>query len=503
MDRKYQVFVSSTYTDLIEERKTVSQAILECDCFPAGMELFPASSRKQWDVIKKIIDESDYYLLLIAGRYGSLGTDSGGKKLGYTEMEFDYAMSSGKPIIAMLHRHPENLVKKFSESTTEGEERLGLFREKAQDGRLVCYWEDKKDLRAEVIKSLNAMKKDGEGIGWIRADSSLSILESEEIISRLEAQIKRVAGEKSSLDRKLSRLSEENDRLLEEKSVSEAVNAEEVSLLEARIQQLANEKADLSGILSGLSKEKENLLKEKALSETSYAEEVKCLEAKIQQLENEKADFGGTLSGLSEEKENLLKEKALSETSHVEEVKRLETKIQQLAGEKADLETTLEMASEPSKKEGKIESCNDSASDAEFSRIEEGFYRIKNSDHSSYLKDSPPFTCFENSLNGSVLYISKYLGGFGNCYTLQNKDRTFYIAGDANALSNRETATLWYFKKIDGYYIIKNSFNENLSFNPFSFSNTVEFHSHSGVFYSQLWELIFLGKDIPKDEPAS
>lgn len=53
MEKRYQVFVSSTYSDLIEERKEVTQAILECDCFPAGMELFPASNRKQWDVIKK------------------------------------------------------------------------------------------------------------------------------------------------------------------------------------------------------------------------------------------------------------------------------------------------------------------------------------------------------------------------------------------------------------------------------------------------------------------
>ena len=40
MRKRYQVFVSSTYMDLIEERKEVSQAILKCDCFPAGMEIY-------------------------------------------------------------------------------------------------------------------------------------------------------------------------------------------------------------------------------------------------------------------------------------------------------------------------------------------------------------------------------------------------------------------------------------------------------------------------------
>lgn len=115
MDKRYQVFVSPTYDDLIEERKEATQAILKCDCFPAGMELFTASNKGQWSVIKKVIDDSDFYLLIIAGRYGSLGIDDKGKKVGYTEMEFDYALSQEKPIIVMLHRDIEKLPAKWCE----------------------------------------------------------------------------------------------------------------------------------------------------------------------------------------------------------------------------------------------------------------------------------------------------------------------------------------------------------------------------------------------------
>ena len=78
MEIKYQIFVSSTYEDLKEERKEVTQAILECNCFPAGMELFPASNKSQWEIIKRVIDESDFYLVIIAGRYGSIGIDDDG-----------------------------------------------------------------------------------------------------------------------------------------------------------------------------------------------------------------------------------------------------------------------------------------------------------------------------------------------------------------------------------------------------------------------------------------
>ena len=64
MNKRYQVFVSSTYEDLQDERREVMQALLELDCIPAGMELFPASNDDQWTLIKRVIDDCDYYLLV-------------------------------------------------------------------------------------------------------------------------------------------------------------------------------------------------------------------------------------------------------------------------------------------------------------------------------------------------------------------------------------------------------------------------------------------------------
>lgn len=171
MEKRYQVFVSSTYTDLIEERKEVTQAILKCNCFPAGMELFPASSEKQWTIIKKVIDDSDFYLLIIAGRYGSLGIDEKGKKIGYTEMEFDYALKTGKPIIAFIHNNPEILQSKFVEKSNSGIQRLAKFREKASTGRMVMYWNNKDQLHGAVLDSLHkVMKEENHAIGWVRAN---------------------------------------------------------------------------------------------------------------------------------------------------------------------------------------------------------------------------------------------------------------------------------------------------------------------------------------------
>jgi hypothetical protein len=75
MNKRYQVFVSSIYADLKEERQRVIQALMEMDCIPAGMELFPAADEEQWLFIRKVIDDCDYYLLVIGGRYGSTTSD--------------------------------------------------------------------------------------------------------------------------------------------------------------------------------------------------------------------------------------------------------------------------------------------------------------------------------------------------------------------------------------------------------------------------------------------
>lgn len=174
MKKKYQVFVSSTYEDLIEERKSVSQALLECDCIPAGMELFPASNKQSWDIIKKVIDESDYYLLIVAGRYGSRGTNDDGEKVGYTEMEYDYAIKTGKPVIAFIHSKVEDLKATQVDETKIGKIRLEKFKTKIKSsGRNVKFWCDKAELISGIKTSIPAMIEDYPSDGWVRGDASV------------------------------------------------------------------------------------------------------------------------------------------------------------------------------------------------------------------------------------------------------------------------------------------------------------------------------------------
>ena len=166
MDKRYQVFVSSTYADLKEERQHVIQALMEMDCIPAGMELFPAADEEQWEFIKKVIDDCDYYLLVIGGRYGST-TDDG---ISYTEKEFDYAVEQGLKVVALIHGAPDDIPFGKSEKDPELRDKLLAFKDKVMTGRLVKFWKAASELPGLVALSLTKTIKMYPAVGWVRAN---------------------------------------------------------------------------------------------------------------------------------------------------------------------------------------------------------------------------------------------------------------------------------------------------------------------------------------------
>jgi hypothetical protein len=168
MDKRYQVFVSSTYEDLREERAAVMTALLNLDCFPAGMELFPAADEDSLTLIKRVIEESDYYLLLLGGRYG---TCPPGEERSYTHLEYDYALEVGKPTIALLHGSPKQLPLEKSENSEVGREKLAGFREKVQQ-KHCKKWVNLDDLTNAVYTGVTNLKKTRPGSGWVKGPAA-------------------------------------------------------------------------------------------------------------------------------------------------------------------------------------------------------------------------------------------------------------------------------------------------------------------------------------------
>lgn len=191
MDKRYQVFVSSTYEDLRVERQEIMQALLELDCMPAGMELFPATNDDQWTLIRKVIDECDYYIVVIGGRYGSIGPSG----ISYTQMEYEYAIAIGKPVLAFLHKDPGAIPAKYAENTEKGKMQLGEFRSLAQQ-KMCRFWTNPSDLGSAVSRSLVKLVKETPAIGWVKADLLPDINTTEEIL-RLRKKIEDLQSELS------------------------------------------------------------------------------------------------------------------------------------------------------------------------------------------------------------------------------------------------------------------------------------------------------------------
>jgi len=168
MSKRYQVFVSSIYADLKEERRKVIQTLMEMDCIPAGMELFPAADEEQFEFIKRVIDDCDYYLLIIGGRYGSMTPEG----VSYTEKEYDYALESGLKVIALLHEDPNQIPVGKSDIDPVLRDRLKRFREKVATNRLVKFWKSAEELPGLVALSLSKTIKMFPATGWIRADTA-------------------------------------------------------------------------------------------------------------------------------------------------------------------------------------------------------------------------------------------------------------------------------------------------------------------------------------------
>ena len=169
MNKKLQVFVSSTYTDLIEERQAAVQAILDAGHIPAGMELFKAGNESQLKTIYKWIDESDVYMLILGGRYGSIETNSGKS---YTQLEYEYAISKDIPVFAVV------LGESF---LTDKVNSLGLSNvieqkspKKYQDfktfvmSKIIRMVDDCKDIKITIHSTLNEFINKYDLTGWVR-----------------------------------------------------------------------------------------------------------------------------------------------------------------------------------------------------------------------------------------------------------------------------------------------------------------------------------------------
>lgn len=177
MEKKYQIFISSTFNDLKKERRKVQDAILSMYHFPIGMEMFSAADEEQWEVIKETIDSSDYYVLIIAKRYGTVIKEGVDKGISYTEKEYRYAKSKNIPILAFIIDPSIPVADSQRESSVRAQKKLASFIEEVKIGRMVVWWKTEEDLASQVMLALNKQINKRNRPGWVRATDYVAEIE--------------------------------------------------------------------------------------------------------------------------------------------------------------------------------------------------------------------------------------------------------------------------------------------------------------------------------------
>lgn len=198
MKKKLQIFISSTYKDLQDERQAAVEAILGSNNIPAGMELFKAGNNSQWETIKKWINDSDIYMLILGGRYGSIEPTS---KKSYTQLEYEYAISKDIPVFATVLS--DSFIKRKESSSSNPDDisehsNKYLYDEfkKLVMSKMVKIVDDCKDIKLAIHESLSELKEDYDFEGWARGVSDSTYNNLVEQNSKLVQEVNELKGNK-------------------------------------------------------------------------------------------------------------------------------------------------------------------------------------------------------------------------------------------------------------------------------------------------------------------
>lgn len=202
MEKKYQIFISSTYEDLKEERRKVQDTILSMYQFPIGMEMFSAADEEQWEIIQETIDSSDYYVLIIGHRYGSVIENGEYAGISYTQKEFRYALDKQIPILAFLIDSSVAVIPEKMEQNISKRRKLDAFIEEVKKGRTVQWWTSEEDLATKVMNSLNKQFARGKRPGWVRANG-LKLEETQAELIEISKENRRLREENEILKKSI------------------------------------------------------------------------------------------------------------------------------------------------------------------------------------------------------------------------------------------------------------------------------------------------------------
>lgn len=220
IERKYQVFISSTFSDLAVRRQEAIDVIVDAGHIPVALERYPAADDNVPGVVKKTITRCQLYILILGHRYGSISPDG---RRSFTELEYEFARENGLTILPFV-MHDEDVAelrgklrksrKAADKVEQQNEEAFVRFRNRvmaADQHYCRVFRKDIGDFKYHAVKSLTKAEDECKLRGWVRepeedefrgALASISrnpfIIDVVQALSSLEILDKRVIKEDAS-----------------------------------------------------------------------------------------------------------------------------------------------------------------------------------------------------------------------------------------------------------------------------------------------------------------
>lgn len=185
MDRKYQVFISSTYMDLKEIRAFTYMSILEMGHIPVGLDIF--NVQKNYTTEKytaKYIDTCEFVVMIIGERYGSISlTDRS-----YVEEEYVYSLSKSKSVLCFLKSNYNKV----------DDEKYQKFVKRILNNQLVILWDDIDDFKNKFVQSISKfLASFSPSTYWIKSSKIIGD-EKQDYLKGLETLLGSKANEENS-----------------------------------------------------------------------------------------------------------------------------------------------------------------------------------------------------------------------------------------------------------------------------------------------------------------
>lgn len=194
MDRRFQVFVRSAGLPADTVRQAVVRAVISLGCTPVIADAADPSDAEHAALIRRLIDDCDYYLLILGERDDAAVTHL----LRYTQAEFDHAASGRRDALCLVRNKGRRMPRRTAASDPDARAILKSLRSRAELGRTVRCWQYDDELPGLTALTLAAAIRSRPAVGWVRGNLAAD--------GQLLTDLDLLRGENSALKEQLTRL---------------------------------------------------------------------------------------------------------------------------------------------------------------------------------------------------------------------------------------------------------------------------------------------------------